>query len=365
MTPASPLRGERVFVTGHTGFKGGWLSTCLLSEGNDVTGFALEPASQPSFYARCGLEGRMRSVISDVRDGSALKRELQACAPRVVFHLAAQSLVRRSYTVPVETFDTNIMGTVHLLEAVRETPSVEAVVVVTTDKCYKNLGTTRPYTESDELGGHDPYSASKACAELVTSAYRASFLDVRDKHIGVATARAGNVIGGGDWSEDRLVPDMVRALSEGREILIRNPSSTRPWQHVVEVIDGYLQLAARLLAEPRRWSQAWNFGPPGDSHVPVRDVADAFVRQWGAGRWTTPASPPQVTPHEAGLLAVDASKANRELGWRVRLGLEDAIAWTAAWHKHDLAGASVDALYTFTLEQIQAYHRSRTREDQR
>lgn len=361
MTHASPLRGQRVFVTGHTGFKGGWLSTWLLAEGNDVTGFALEPPSQPSFYARCGLEPRMRSIISDVRDAGALRRALQESAPRIVFHLAAQSLVRRSYVVPVETFDTNVMGTVHLLEAVRETPSVEAVVVITTDKCYKNLGTSQAYSESAELGGHDPYSASKACAELVTSAYRASFLDVRDKPVGVATARAGNVIGGGDWSEDRLVPDMVRALSAGRDIIIRNPSSTRPWQHVVEVIAGYLQLAARLLAEPRRWSEAWNFGPPGDCHVAVREVADVFVREWGAGRWTTPAGRPEVTPHEAALLAVDPSKANRELGWRVRLGLDEAIALTTGWHKRELDGADADALYSLTCEQIQTYRNTEER----
>jgi CDP-glucose 4,6-dehydratase len=360
MTLESPLRGQRVFVTGHTGFKGGWLSSWLLSDGNDVTGFALEPPHEPSFYARCGLADRMHSIISDVRDAGALKRALQESAPRVVFHLAAQSLVRRSYAVPVETFDTNVMGTVHVLEAVRETPSVEAVVVVTTDKCYKNLNTTEPYSETAELGGHDPYSASKACAELVTSAYRASFLDVREKPIGVATVRAGNVIGGGDWSEDRLIPDMVRALSEQRDIVIRNPASTRPWQHVVEVIAGYLKLATQLLDAPRRWSGAWNFGPPGDSHVPVREVADAFVRQWGSGRWTTPAALP-AQPHEAALLAVDASKAQRELGWRVRLGLEDAIAWTAAWHKHELTGASPDALYKFTCEQIETYRRSKER----
>ena len=316
-------KDRRVFVTGHTGFKGSWLCTWLVDAGARVTGYALAPDTRPSLFDSAGVEQGMTSILADVRDAAAIQSALTASGAEIVFHLAAQSLVRESYRAPVETYATNVMGTANVLEAVRNTPSVRAVVVVTSDKCYENREWSWPYRESDPLGGHDPYSSSKACAELVAAAYRASF------HVPIATARAGNVIGGGDWAKDRLVPDLMRAFAKGEAAVIRNPLAIRPWQHVLEPLHGYLILAESLLRGEH--ADAWNFGP-GDADVkPVQWVADELVRRWGNGAsWTQDSG---SHPHEAHMLKLDSAKARTQLHWMPRLSLSEALDWIVEWHR--------------------------------
>jgi CDP-glucose 4,6-dehydratase len=344
------FRGRRVLVTGHTGFKGSWLSTWLLELGADVTGYALEPPTTPSLFEEAGLASRMRHVIGDVRDPVALEAAFSESRPEVVFHLAAQPLVRLSYEQPVDTYDTNVMGTVRVLEAVRACESVRAVVNVTSDKCYENRETEQAYREDDPMGGFDPYSSSKGCSELVTAAYRRSFFGP-DSRVRLASARAGNVVGGGDWAADRIVPDCVRALAAGRPVVVRNPDAVRPWQHVLEPLSGYLLLAARMLEDGHEFDGGWNFGPdPGDI-VPVRRVADAVVAGWGSGSWSTPESA-VPSPHEAGLLLLDISKACEGLGWRPSWSTERALAATAAWYRARHEGADVA---TITRTDIDAY----------
>ena len=340
---------RRVLVTGHTGFKGAWLCLWLASLGARVTGFSLEPETQPNLFELAAVGGGMKSLIGDLRDADAVGRAVRDAEPEVVFHLAAQSLVRRSYAEPVQTFATNVMGTAHLLEAVRHAPSVRAVVVVTSDKCYENRGLDRGYAESDPFGGHDPYSASKGCAEILTACWRRSFLD-GSGGAAIATARAGNVIGGGDWSQDRLLPDLIRAFESGQPALIRNPAAIRPWQHVLEPLAGYLRLAEALLAEGSVHARGWNFGPDATATATVGTVADLAVRQWGidAG-WITDGS---HHPHEAGILMLDAALARRALRWTPRLSLERAVADTVGWHRELAAGASAADL---CLRQIAAY----------
>ena len=335
--------GRRVFVTGHTGFKGSWLTAWLLDLGAEVTGYALEPPTDPSLFDELGLAGEIAHVLADVRDLDRLREAMVAARPDVVFHLAAQPLVRLSYEQPVETYATNVMGTVNLLEAVRSVPSVRAVVNVTSDKCYENRETGQAYREDDAMGGFDPYSSSKGCSELVTAAYRRSFFG-DGSPVTVASARAGNVIGGGDWALDRIVPDCVRALTAGEPIVVRNPDAVRPWQHVLEPLSGYLWLAARMLADGGGLEGAWNFGPEMSDVVPVRTIADAVVAEWGAGSWQTPeTSEPQ--PHEAGLLLLDISRAERELGWRPVWRTGRAITAAAAWyHARNADPSSVPAL---------------------
>lgn len=336
--------GRPVFLTGHTGFKGAWLAVWLQRLGARVTGLSLA-ADPGSLGAALGIEGRVPSILADIRDAARLRDAMAEAAPEVVFHLAAQALVRRSYADPLETFQTNVLGTAHLLEAVRATPSVRAVVVVTTDKCYENREWTWPYRETDALGGHDPYSASKAGAELVTASWRRSFLAAQG--VAVASVRAGNVVGGGDWSADRLVPDCIRAFAEGQPVRIRNPAATRPWQHVLDPLCGYLILAERLL-DGADVAQAWNFGPGVDDVRPVTDVVRLLAEAWGpGGAWITD---PGDHPHEAGLLAVDASMARTRLGWRPRLPLRAALRQTAHWYKRQLADEDPHGLIIDDLE---------------
>jgi CDP-glucose 4,6-dehydratase len=344
-------RGKRVFLTGHTGFKGGWLTTWLLDMGAHVSGFALAPDTEPSYFALCRLGERMTSTLGDVRGHDDVRRALGTAAPDVVFHLAAQALVRRSYRVPLETFATNVMGTAHVLEAARHAPSVRAIVVVTSDKCYESSAVSRAYREDDALGGHDPYSASKACAELVTLAYRRSFLDPA---VPTATARAGNVIGGGDWAEDRVVPDAVRALQGGGTLMVRHPGARRPWQHVLEPLAGYLMLAQRLHEGDTRLAEAWNFGPSEGHAETVATLADHLVRAWGSGRWqAAPDAADEV--HEAARLELDSAKARERLGWQPFLTLAEAVDATIEWYRRaERAGAATD-MYDVSLGQIRAY----------
>ncbi|WP_434632925.1 CDP-glucose 4,6-dehydratase [Chromobacterium sp. CV08] len=340
-------RGRRVFLTGHTGFKGGWLSLWLHSLGARVHGYSLPPDGQPSLFGAADVGGRTTSTLADVCDAGALSAAMRDCGPSVVFHLAAQPLVRRGYADPLETFSTNVMGTANLLEAVRQCPGVEAVVVVTTDKCYENHEWPWAYRESDALGGHDPYSSSKACAELVCASYRRSFPEAC---AAVATARAGNVIGGGDWAADRLVPDLLRAFDEGRPLAIRSPDAVRPWQHVLEPLAGYLRLAERLASGQDGAAAAWNFGPGDGSDRPVSWVADTLARLRGEGAgWHRDGG---GHPHEAGLLRLDSAKARTALGWAPRWDLEAALSATLAWHQAWRRG---EDMQDFTLGQIAAY----------
>jgi CDP-glucose 4,6-dehydratase len=326
--------GRRVFLTGHTGFKGAWLAAWLLRLGAEVHGYALRPPTTPNLHDALGLDAAVDGEIGDVRDLERLQAAVRRARPEVVLHLAAQPLVRRSYADPVETYGTNVMGTVHLLEAVRGAEGVRAVVVVTTDKCYENREWAWPYRETDTLGGHDPYSNSKAASELVAAAFRASYFPPAelDRHgVGVATARAGNVIGGGDWAEDRLVPDLIRGFQSGDGVVIRHPSAVRPWQHVLEPLSGYLALAQRLHAGDAGACEAWNFGPSEDDARPVAFLADRLAERWGgAARW---AHEPGDHPHEASVLRLDGSKARSRLGWRPRWDLATTLDRTAAWYR--------------------------------
>lgn len=327
LVKSASWQGRRVLVTGHTGFKGGWLSLWLKSLGAEVTGFALSPPTDPSFFNQVRLNELIRHVTGDVRDLGALEAAIQAAEPQIVFHLAAQPLVRESYARPVETYATNVMGTVHLLDACRRASSVEAVVCVTSDKCYENHEWPWAYRESDAMGGHDPYSSSKGAAELVVAAYRRSFFQSGCR---IASVRAGNVIGGGDWAEDRLVPDILRALLAGTPPMIRSPDSVRPWQHVLDALSGYLLVAERLLEGRDECATAWNFGPSDQDNKPVRWIVEQLLAEWGADGWQRPDAGEQ--PHEAAQLRLDSSRARAELGWKPALTLDDAVRLTAKWH---------------------------------
>ncbi|MCH7691845.1 MAG: CDP-glucose 4,6-dehydratase [Proteobacteria bacterium] len=346
------FRGKRVLVTGDTGFKGSWLSLWLTELGADVTGYALPAEGGQPLFDLLGLERMIRHVDGDVRDADAVQAAFAEARPEIVFHLAAQSLVRRSYDEPKYTFDTNVGGAVNVLEAVRATPSVRAVVCITSDKCYRNKEWVWGYRENDELGGHDPYSASKAAAEMVIGAYIASYFH-GDGAPGVASTRAGNVIGGGDWTTDRIVPDCMRALKEGAGIVLRNPDATRPWQHVLEPLSGYLLLAARLLEDPGRHSGAWNFGPRPGSVRTVRELAETVVRDWGGGDITVKREPGDR--HEATLLHLSIDKAQTGLGWSPKWDAGRTIAETVSWYRAVHDGESpVDA----TRRQIKAFMES-------
>jgi CDP-glucose 4,6-dehydratase len=332
----SAWRGRRVLVTGHTGFKGGWLSVWLASLGAKVAGYALDPPTDPSFFEAARVRDVLEDHRGDIRDADATRKAIAAFDPEVLFHLAAQPLVKEGYRVPVETYATNVVGTASVLEACRHAPALRAIVVVTTDKCYENFEWDRGYVETDRLGGHDPYSNSKACAELVSDSFRRSYFAAGDSRIGLATARAGNVIGGGDWAADRLVPDLVRSIAAGEEALIRNPDATRPWQHVLEPLQGYLVLAERLLEDPRGFSEAWNFGPDPGGDRPVREVVAKLAAAWqGKLRWRLDTAP---HPHEAGKLMLDSTKARERLGWHPRLPLDEALRLTAEWYGRYLGG---------------------------
>jgi CDP-glucose 4,6-dehydratase len=346
-------RGRRVFVTGHTGFKGSWLCLWLQTLGAEVWGFALPPRSDGSLFDRARVASGMHSETGDVRDGAALACAIERAQPEVVLHLAAQALVRPSYEDPVNTYATNVMGTVHVLEAVRRVRSVRAVVNVTTDKVYENREWVWPYREEDGLGGFDPYSSSKACSELITAAYRRSFFSGQpgvDAALGVASARAGNVIGGGDDAPNRLIPDIARAFARSEPVEIRYPQSVRPWQFVLEPLRGYLMLAQGLAQGRQDWAQAWNFGPRLEDAQCVRQVVEHMARVWGVGaHWQSHSAP---SLHEAGTLRLDVAKAGASLNWHPQVPLSQALEWVVQWYKGVLEGDDARAL---TLKQIQAY----------
>ena len=331
---ADVFRDRRVLVTGHTGFKGSWLSLWLHELGAQVAGLSLAPNTSPSHFELIGLQELIRHIEGDIRDRDAVNHAFKTAAPEIVFHLAAQPLVRDSYDDPKGTFDTNVGGTVNVLEAIRSSSSVKAVVIVTSDKCYENREWLWGYRENDPLGGHDPYSASKGAAEIVCSSYRRSFFDKngRGPHLGCATARAGNVIGGGDWAKDRLIPDCIRALSDERPILVRNPHATRPWQHVLEPLSGYLFLAERLCEDPDRYAGAWNFGPVADEKMTVGELAERFITAWGSGEIETEKAESSA-PHEASILRLSIDKAVSALNWCPVLPSANAIDWTVAWYR--------------------------------
>jgi CDP-glucose 4,6-dehydratase len=349
---------RRVFLTGHTGFKGSWLALWLGTLGARVTGYSLQPPTRPSLYEMARVSCDLESVVADVRDGGRLAASLSATRPEVVIHLAAQPLVRRSYLDPTETFSTNVMGTVNLLEAVRRVDGIRAVVIVTTDKCYMNREQRHGYLEGDALGGHDPYSASKACTELVAGSYRASFFPIgthASHGVAIATARAGNVIGGGDYGEDRLVPDLLAAFEAGVPAAIRHPGAIRPWQHVLAPLLGYLDLAEGLYRDGPRFADAWNFGPDDQDARDVGWIADTLVGMWGPGAaWHTPDGP---HPHETATLRLDSSRARAELGWRPAIPLLDSLRRVVDWAHARRAGQD---MRRFTLAQIASFQLSST-----
>jgi len=350
---------KRVFLTGHTGFKGGWLALWLAQRGAVVRGYALDPYTKDNLFAEAKVGSVIEDVRGDIRDGAKLDAAMQAFAPEVVFHLAAQPLVRYSYEDPIGTFETNVIGTARVLDAVRRCPTVRAVVSVTTDKCYENKEWLWGYRETDPLGGYDPYSSSKACAEIVSAAYRQSYFPVAklaEHHCAVATARAGNVIGGGDWSTDRLVPDMVRGFVAGEAVKIRRPQAIRPWQHVLEPVLGYILLAERLLSrdceQAARCATAFNFGPSDDDAQTVAWIVERMTKYWGEGaRWVLDEDP---GVHEAGYLKLDASRARAELAWRPQLRLDTALEWLVDWYKAWQRG---EEMHSFTLAQIAEYEK--------
>lgn len=344
--------GKRVFLTGHTGFKGSWLSLWLQSLGAQVKGFALAPPTTPSLFEQANVAEGMVSEIGDIRDLELVTQSMVEFNPEIFIHMAAQPLVRLSYREPVETYATNVMGTIHVLEAARQCPSLKAVINVTTDKCYENREWVWGYRENESMGGHDPYSNSKGCSELVTAAYRSSFFSTENASA-LASARAGNVIGGGDWAEDRLIPDILRAFERRESVVIRNPNATRPWQHVLEPLSGYLMLAEKLYQEGKSFAEGWNFGPRDQDVKPVKDILDHLVCCWGEGAsWVLDGS---SQPHEAQLLKLDISKAAARLNWAPKWTLEDTLEHIVEWHRGWAAGDDAKIL---TLKQIQDYQHS-------
>ena len=331
-------KGKKVFLTGHTGFKGSWLSIWLNSMGAVVKGYALKPANNLNLFSIAGVENLVASDINDIRDYSALCLSILEFSPDIVFHMAAQPLVRASYENPLETYEVNVMGTANLLEAVRHCSTIQAVVNITTDKCYENNEWVWGYKETDPMGGRDPYSSSKGCSELVTASFRDSFL--RGVNVGVATARAGNVIGGGDWAEDRLIPDILRAFEASESVIIRNPNATRPWQHVLEPLSGYLILAEQLFKNPDEVSEGWNFGPYDQDVRPVDWILDQMTHLWPGASWKLDLDD---NPHEAKLLKLDISKASSILGWTPTWDLDVTLGKIVRWHKHWVEGADMRA----------------------
>ncbi len=351
----SVWRGRKVFLTGHTGFKGGWLALWLRQLGAFVRGYSLDPPTTPNLFSELRLAELVEDIRGDVADGPKLAHTLKEFSPELVFHLAAQPLVRRSYQDPVGTYITNVVGTAHLFEAIRVTSSVKAVVVITTDKCYENREWVWGYREQDPLGGYDPYSSSKACAEILTASYRRSFFSSDNgdgRAVAIATARAGNVVGGGDWSDDRLIPDLIRGFLESKPVRIRNPGAIRPWQHVLDPLAGYLALGQRLLKNEPMYASAWNFGPSDEETWTVGQVASVMAAKWGGGAsWETDGLP---SPHEATYLKLDASRARAELGWAPKLKLENTLNWVVEWFR---AWQNNCNMREFTSRQISSYEK--------
>lgn len=347
-------QGKRVLVTGHTGFKGSWLCLCLGAHGAELYGYALAPPTEPSLFDLARVGELLTAREGDVRDYELLRDSMAAWQPEIIFHLAAQSLVRRSFREPIGTYATNVLGTAHLLEAIRDTGNRCVVVNVTSDKCYRNEGRSRGYREDAPLGGGDPYSSSKACAELLTAAYRDSFFSysaAEGPRVALASARAGNAVGGGDWAGDRLLPDCIRALTAGQPVAVRNPQAVRPWQHVLEPLSGYLLLAERLWSDPPTYSRAWNFGPCDDDAWPVHRIVEQVIDAWGSG--TCLEQPAVDPPDEAPFLALDSSLAHSELGWQPRTNLRTALRWTVDWHRRVHAGEDPRGV---TCAQIEQYY---------
>ena len=341
-------KSKRVFLTGHTGFKGSWLSLWLQSLGAEVHGLSLKPPTDPALYHVANVGAEMHSVIGDIRDYQTVLTAMSACKPEIIIHMAAQPLVRYSYQAPLETYETNVMGTLHVLEAARQVGTAKAIVNVTTDKAYENKEWVWGYRENEAMGGYDPYSNSKSCSELVTTAYRQSFF--QETSIALASARSGNVIGGGDWAADRLVPDILRAFEASRPVVIRNPHSTRPWQHVLEPLSGYMLLAEYLYNEGQHFAEGWNFGPNDDDARPVQWIVERMAEKWGSGAtWQLDSG---SNPHEAASLKLDISKAKKGLGWQPRWGLSTALEKTAEWHQAWRTKADMRAT---CLQQIAEY----------
>jgi CDP-glucose 4,6-dehydratase len=344
-------KDKKVFITGHTGFKGSWLMACLDILGAKIKGYALPPEYDNNIYDHLIKSNKIESVLADIRDKNELKNELLSFNPDFIFHLAAQPLVRRSYEIPAETFEINVGGTANLLEAAIDLPGKCTIIVITTDKVYENKEKDVLYKEDDALGGFDPYSASKACAEFVVSSFRNSFFNLEKYQThkkAVASIRAGNVIGGGDRSNDRLIPDIVRSLEKGNTIEVRNPKSVRPWQHVLEPLTGYLLTAALINENPKDYSPAFNFGPESNDHLTVKECVEAAIEYWGAGNWKDCSDPKQ--PHEAGLLKLDIARAKKELNWKPKLNTKQAIKWTLDWYKQNPNNQA-----EFTYQQIKEY----------
>lgn len=345
------FRGKKVFLTGHTGFKGSWLSLWLSDMGAHVKGYALAPVTSPNLFEVARVEETIDSEIGDIRNLDQLRTSMISFNPDILIHMAAQPLVRLSYKDPVETYDTNVMGTVKVLEAARSCKNLKVIVSITTDKCYENREWAWGYREDEPMGGFDPYSSSKGCSELVTAAYRRSFM--QEAGIGLASARAGNVIGGGDWSDDRLIPDILRAFEQGKPVVIRNPKSTRPWQHVLEPLSGYLVLAQKLYKSPQEYAEGWNFGPQDDDVKPVDWILDKMVEKWkGNARWKLDDG---NHPHEAGFLKLDVSKAKSRLHWQPTWRLEQTLEKIIHWHQAWLNG---DDMQRACLKEIQTYMQS-------
>lgn len=347
----SAFRGKKVLVTGHTGFKGSWLSIWLKELGAEVIGIGLESATPSDNFVLSGIGRKIVADIrADIRDRQRMQDIFNEYQPEVVFHLAAQPLVRLSYEIPVETYETNVMGSIHIMEAIRHTPSVKAAVMITTDKCYENREQIWGYRENEPMGGYDPYSSSKGAAEIAISSWRRSFFNPADygtkHHVAIASVRAGNVVGGGDWAKDRIVPDCIRALEAGQPIEIRSPKAIRPWQHVLEPLSGYLLLAAKMLQEPTRYCEGWNFGPRAESITPVWDVASKIVEYYGKGELKDVSDPNAL--HEANLLMLDISKARMQLGWEPRTDIDLCCQLTADWYKR----YKTEDVYALCQEQI-------------
>jgi len=353
-------KNKEVLITGHTGFKGSWLSLWLTELGAKVIGYSLKPPTEPNLFESVNLKDKITHIIGDVRNEEHLISVFEKYQPEFVFHLAAQSIVRFSYKEPKLTYETNVMGTINVLEGLRKSKSVKACIIITSDKCYENMGWFYKYREKDPMGGYDPYSSSKGCAEIVTSAYRRSFFNPeaygKTHKVALSSVRAGNVIGGGDWGEDRIIPDCVRALSKGENIVIRNPSAIRPWQYVLEPLYGYLLLGVLMYKKGNKYSDAWNFGPSDESIITVEELVKLVIKHWGSGAYTIDTS---NHPHESSILMLDSSKARALLGWKPIYDVYEAVERAINWYKNFYNGMRKEKLYEVTVREIRDYENSR------